>query len=421
MSSFPAGATVAVDGVTSSKVTPMNVSLPVGAHTVTLLVPGGGWMPETRTVTITPGDHELHVTLVPVVTVGSQGPPGPKGETGAQGARGDKGDTGAQGAQGLQGLKGDKGDKGPEGIQGPKGDQGKEGATGATGAQGTQGPAGPAGVPGGAIVQTPPPPPYAGTFLLAIDGAPAITLNYFAGCFEKEIGVEYEDCHFATTRIPPQLLTWLNDSISGNNVRRQLTLYRLNSALTQVDVQVSIANGFLREFAVAGLDEDFGPSVVMSFVVVPASVNISTGGSFPATQAPAFLRNTNFRTLISGVDGSRIGAIEGLRMSWPKMATLPNGTRRTFDPGLFTADNISITASAGLGSTLSDIEQWVSQVAAGTAAPRDGDIELVSVSGQTVQTIELHDLVPLTFQLFPTGTKSTSKTLTLRLGHFEFQ
>jgi hypothetical protein len=70
---------------------------------------------------------------------------------------------------------------------------------------------------------------------------------------------------------------------------------------------------------------------------------------------------------------------------------------------------------------MSDLEQWISQVAAGTAAPRDGAIEFLTAGGQVARSILLTGLVPLRFSLFPSSSKSGSKELTLRLGHFLFQ
>ena len=51
VTSFPSGALVTVDGVSTGKVTPMNVSLPVGDHTVTGSLAGTGWNADRRTVT----------------------------------------------------------------------------------------------------------------------------------------------------------------------------------------------------------------------------------------------------------------------------------------------------------------------------------------------------------------------------------
>lgn len=97
VSSFPSGAQVVVDGVNTGKVTPMNVSLPEGDHVVTVQIPGSGWSPDTRTVTIVSGNNDLSVTLLPIPT---PGPPGPKG---------DQGDQGIQGPQGIPGTNGTNG------------------------------------------------------------------------------------------------------------------------------------------------------------------------------------------------------------------------------------------------------------------------------------------------------------------------
>src|SRR6266571_8595828 len=107
VTSFPSGAQVIVDGVNTGKVTPMSVSLAEGDDTVTVQIPGSGWQPDTRTVTVVAGNNDLSVTLLPVLTVGPQGP---------------KGD------------KGDKGDLGLQGVQGPAGKDGKDGVPGKDGA-----------------------------------------------------------------------------------------------------------------------------------------------------------------------------------------------------------------------------------------------------------------------------------------------
>ena len=52
VTSFPSGAHVSVDGADTGKVTPMNVSLTVGDHVVLVSIPGGGWSPDSRTVTV---------------------------------------------------------------------------------------------------------------------------------------------------------------------------------------------------------------------------------------------------------------------------------------------------------------------------------------------------------------------------------
>jgi hypothetical protein len=91
VTSFPSGAQVTVDGVTTGKTTPMSISLSIGEHLVTVSIPNSGWNPDTRPVTIVSGNNDLSVTLLPVLTVGPQGPAGPQGPQGVQGEKGDPG------------------------------------------------------------------------------------------------------------------------------------------------------------------------------------------------------------------------------------------------------------------------------------------------------------------------------------------
>ncbi len=100
VTSFPSSAQVIVDGVNTGKVTPMNIALSDGDHTVTVQIPGSGWSADTRVVTIVPGNNDLSVTLLPIVTAGPPGPPGPKGDTGDTGAPGPPGPPGVPGTTG---------------------------------------------------------------------------------------------------------------------------------------------------------------------------------------------------------------------------------------------------------------------------------------------------------------------------------
>src|SRR2546425_2970833 len=97
VTSFPSGAQVIVDGVNTEKVTPMNIALPNGDHTVTVQIPNSGWNHDTRVVTIVDGNNDLSVTLLPILMTGQQGPPGPKGD------KGDPGDPGPPGRDGRDG------------------------------------------------------------------------------------------------------------------------------------------------------------------------------------------------------------------------------------------------------------------------------------------------------------------------------
>jgi hypothetical protein len=121
VTSFPSGAQVIVDGVNTGKVTPMNVALPEGDHTVTVSLPNSGWNPDTRVVTIVAGNNDLSVTLLPVLTIGPPGPAGPQGPPGPQGPQGLQGLQGPQGIPGAQGARGETGPMGPRGLDGPPG------------------------------------------------------------------------------------------------------------------------------------------------------------------------------------------------------------------------------------------------------------------------------------------------------------
>src|SRR5260221_914373 len=116
VTSFPSGAQVVVDGAPTGKTTPMSVSLAEGEHVVTVQIPNSGWQPDTRTVTIVPGNNDLSVTLLPVLTQGPSGPKGDKGDTGSKGDKGDQGDVGPRGPQGSTGSTGSTGPTGPPAI-----------------------------------------------------------------------------------------------------------------------------------------------------------------------------------------------------------------------------------------------------------------------------------------------------------------
>ena len=109
VTSFPSGANVSVDGVDTGKVTPMSVSVGVGAHTVVVSIPNSGWNPDTRTFVVVSGNNDLSVTLLPNLAAGPKGDPGPPGPAGPAGATGATGDAGAAGAPGPAGPQGPPG------------------------------------------------------------------------------------------------------------------------------------------------------------------------------------------------------------------------------------------------------------------------------------------------------------------------
>jgi hypothetical protein len=121
VTSYPSGAHVAVDGVDTGKTTPTTLSLTEGDHTVAVSLPNSGWNPDTRVITISSGNNDLSVTLLPTLTTGPQGPTGPQGLPGPPGPQGETGPQGATGAQGPQGAQGETGATGPQGPAGSGG------------------------------------------------------------------------------------------------------------------------------------------------------------------------------------------------------------------------------------------------------------------------------------------------------------
>lgn len=104
VSSFPEGASITVDGISSGKITPAVTFATVGTHSVTVASADPGWNSDTRTVKVKAGFNDLTVTLLPKLTIGPQGPIGPMGPPGLQGAAGVTGPQGPKGDQGIQGV-----------------------------------------------------------------------------------------------------------------------------------------------------------------------------------------------------------------------------------------------------------------------------------------------------------------------------
>jgi hypothetical protein len=150
VTSFPSGADVIVDGIPTGQSTPMSVALSEGEHTVTVQLPGPGWNPDTRTVTIVPGNNDLSVTLLPTINAGMDGLNcWDLNNNGACDlATEDSSGDGECNALDCQGAEGAPGPEGPEGPQGPQGETGPQGPAGADGAPGPEGPPGPAGADG---------------------------------------------------------------------------------------------------------------------------------------------------------------------------------------------------------------------------------------------------------------------------------
>ena len=433
VTSFPSGAEVIVDGATTGKVTPMSVSLSVGDHIVTVTIPNSGWNPDTRTVTIASGNNDLSVTLLPILTTGPQGPKGDKGDTGATGATGPigptgpAGATGAPGETGATGATGATGETGATGATGATGEAGQQGIQGLKGDTGEQGPPGPAGT--GGPVQTGPTPynlPEGEDFFLRIGSELPIRLTEVAGCFDKILGVEYEDCHFTTSTLSDEVFAWLDEMTQGQNTMfRDLTLYRTNFSRT-VLTALNIQDAFIRDFSISDLRATDNSTGTIKFIVVPLQIapdsnsigtHLTVGSS-----SKAFLKR-NFRVDVSTIQSSGFFSVRGLHVSFPKLLVPPSGgnSRREFLPGQPAYDDIELGVGTG-GTTLEDLDQWFSQFTNpnGNPQPLGADIELLNTTLATVlATVQLFDLTPVVFLPFP-GADGV-RTITLHLSRFSVQ
>jgi Collagen triple helix repeat (20 copies)/PEGA domain len=395
VTSFPSGAAVIIDGVDSGKVTPMSVSLAIGDHLVKVTLPNSGWNPDIRTVTIASGNNDLSVTLLPALTTGPAGPTGPTGPIGPTGPKGDKGDIGLTGATGAQG------------IQGPKGDTGETGS---------------AGPPGATLVVEPPPTPYdlpAGdSFFLRIGSQTPIVVDEVAGCFDKFLGVEYEDCHFTTHNLSDDVFDWFHDMSLGNgDMFRDLTLYQVDFD-HQVKASLDIHNAFMRDLFVSDLRGSSNTAGTLKFIVVPEQ--LAAGGSIGSHIDPVFSKlflSGNFAVDINSIQGQGFASVRGLHASWPKLLQPPTGLdRHVFFPGQPVFGDLQLGAGTA-GSTVEDLDQWFGQFVNGNGQPRDGEIRILNPSHSTVLArVQLFGLMPKLFPPFPT--LDGLRTMTLSLDRF---
>ena len=353
---------------------------------------------------------------------GEQGLPGAQGLQGVPGPKGDPGRPGPQGEPGMagpEGKAGPQGEPGARGPGGPGGPQGEPGIQGLPGPEGPQGPQGPVG-PGGGVLAPPPPLPYTdGQFRLQINGGPAIPLDSVAGCYDKVLGAEYEDCYFLIDYLTPDLAEWLNDTVTGTHPLRTLTLFQRSGSGTAA-VRVDIASAFLRDFTVPDLE--LNVAVRKPIRRRGRAERDPVAGHQPERLLQSAPVGTRFNVIefslsINGAAYTNTTAIRGLHMSVPKVL-LPGLGRRTFAPGVPQFSNILI-ALAQLSSGHAELEQWTAAVAAGNPATRAGGIALQE-QGQDAGTIVLEGLLPVAYPPFATAVFDGRQAL-LSVGRFRFQ
>lgn len=243
------------------------------------------------------------------------------------------------------------------------------------------------------------------------------SLSSFAGCTDKILGVEYEDCYFATHDVSPQLTQWLNDAVSGANAIRNAVVVERDSTGTVI-AQLDIQNAFLDDFAVADIDGSTAAGT-LTFTAVPEHLATASPSSIGLLSAANRFLNDTFSLNITSVDGSRVVGVRGIHMSAPKILTT-GGLRHEFIQGAAQFDPIRVevsTTSGASSTTISDITSWVTRVAEGLPDSRDGDLNLFTPTmTATVATVQFQNLVPTSFDAFSTVTNR--RTLTLAVGSF---
>jgi hypothetical protein len=250
-------------------------------------------------------------------------------------------------------------------------------------------------------------------------------LEAFAGCFDKIIGVEYEDCYFTIHQLPgDDLRQWFNQSLDNTSPsapRRNLKV--IQTALNgDVIAAIDVHDAFLRELTVSDFvgSEHSGGSI--SFVVVPDAITNSSGGSSGiGAQAKTFLKSS-FRMEITNVNGNRVGSIDGIRAFWSKDALNfggGGGGRRHFQPGQASFDDLEVAVGTSGGSTAADLDDWVAEMATSTNVERNGTLHILESSlQQDLGRIDFVHLVPVYFPAFFTG--ANQRTIILHVGGFEF-
>jgi hypothetical protein len=270
------------------------------------------------------------------------------------------------------------------------------------------------------VAALPPPLPYdpnGGGFYLEIDGGGSVPLTAFAGCYDKILGMEYEDCYFTTGVLAAPVIEWLHETLSGNGPRRTATVFHVDQTL-QILSRTDISQAFLRDFSISDFDSADMSLGSISFVLVPGSIQVSTSNpAGPGGSAGGLTFRKALFTLDIGGDVAFVAAIRGMHMSVPKLIQSGSG-RRLFVPGLPQFDNILIEVGQG-GSFVAGLEQWVNDVVAGDATPRPGRVDLLNQSMAVVGSVLLEGLVPLAFPPYPTG-PANRRTLVLDLGQFRF-
>ncbi len=300
-------------------------------------------------------------------------------------------------------------------LTGAQGEQGTPGAAGPQGPVGLQGPVGPAG-PAGAGAEPEGPAPYVGDFVLEIGGfSGSVALSSFAGCFDELVGILYEDCHFQVVGLPAPVLSWLAETLGGDEARRELTVRELDGR-GAVAAQLRIGAGWIRELRVSDFDAAANSAGTLSFVVVPDLLAPEAPSPVPAAASAPLFAQGDFTLDIPGVDGSGIVALSGLRLTRDLVSgTGPDPERNYFKPGQLLFDELTLVAAQSRSTqTLADLSSWIDELEGSGSDARDAVLTISSGSGPVAE-MHLDQLLPFT----GLGLVGERRALALRLESFD--
>jgi len=243
-----------------------------------------------------------------------------------------------------------------------------------------------------------------------VNNSAPIPLTSFAGCFDKTIGVEYEDCYFSTPRLAAPLLDWVRESLATSNSYRTVTVFQTTPQQpNQAVAQLEITDAFIREFSVGALDTADNDNGTISFVVVPKSIEADGSGNIGNPIGSPTFRMSGFQFFVTGVDESRVTAVSSVRVTWGKTEDEHHGFPHGFQRKLFlpqgppVTDAIELRFATSSSQTVSEMNGWVEDVAQGDVVARPATIYLLGLDFQTrVLEVNLEGLYPLHFPVFPT-------------------
>jgi hypothetical protein len=226
-------------------------------------------------------------------------------------------------------------------------------------------------------------------------------MSAFAGCFDKVLGVEFEDCYIETANAEQNkpVFDWLADTLAGRDLTHDLAVTEYNSSGNATRT-VEIRDGFIKELSISDLDASNGATGRYSLVVVPEDLRVTAGGPAPSSFPSLKLwQRNNFALSVAGTTETGVAKIQDIAVEVPKVDGGVFGGRKRFQPGTPAVRDLTVAlagTSAGALATQARFEDWVADVLKGLDARRDGSITVRESGGATIFTVDLAGLRPIT-------------------------